>query len=141
MMFDHVLESLEDQIRWHERKSSSCRSWYRRLKLLEIASAVLIPFAAGIHAPTWLIGCLGALIVILEGIQHINQYQVNWIAYRSTCEFLKYEKYSFLAKVGPYSTAGDITKMLAERVEALVSQEHARWVSTSKEGDSIRIGL
>ena len=89
--------------------------------------------AAGVSAPVWLVGGAGALIVVLEGLQQLQQYQQNWTTYRSTCERLKHEKFLFLARAGPYATAADPEPLLAERVEGLVSQEHAAWVSQQEE--------
>jgi Protein of unknown function (DUF4231) len=132
-MAEPTLERLEDQIGWYDHKSNRCQSWYKGMRLLVVGSAALIPFLAGNHAPAWSTGGLGILIVILEGIQQLNQYQHNWITYRSTCESLKHEKFLFLAKAGPYSKAGNPATLLAERVESLVSKEHAKWVSTQEE--------
>ena len=78
-------------------------------------------------------GGLGVLITVLEGTLHLNQYQQNWTAYRSTCESLKHEKYVFLAKASPYAGVADPRALLAERVESLVSQEHAKWASSQQE--------
>jgi len=75
---------------------------------------------------------LGAAIAIIEGIQQVNQYQSNWISYRSTCEALRHEKYLYLGKAGPYAGAADAHALLAERVESLVSQGHAKWASTQE---------
>src|SRR5262249_5612342 len=72
---------------------------------------------------------LGVFIVVLEGMQQLNQYHANWISYRSTCEALKHEKYLYLAQAGPYAGAANPRAMLAERIESLVSQEHAKWSS------------
>jgi hypothetical protein len=87
-----------------------------------LIAGALVPFSAGMGASAYVTGALGVLIVILEGLQQLNQYQHNWITYRSTCEALKHEKYLYLAKAGPYATAGDVHALLAERVESLVSQ-------------------
>jgi hypothetical protein len=69
-------------------------------------AAALIPFLvglklqlAGINLSQWIVGGLGVLIAVLEGLQQLNQYHANWIAYRSTNEALKHEKFLFLAKV------------------------------------------
>jgi hypothetical protein len=56
-------------------------------------------------------------------------YQANWINYHSTCEALKHEKFLFLANAGPYTAAADPRVLLAERVESLISQEHAKWAA------------
>lgn len=74
---------------------------------------------------------IGAAAVLLECLQQLNQWQHNWITYRSTCEALRHEKYSFIARSGSYEGMDDIQahKALVERVEALVSTEHAKWIT------------
>jgi hypothetical protein len=120
---------LEDQIDWYDRKSGENQRWFKGLKLCQIVTAAAIPVAAGVSAPVWLIGGGGAFIVVLEGLQQLQQYQQNWTTYRSTCERLRHEKFLFLARAGSYSTVPNPETLLAERVEGLVSQEHAAWVS------------
>lgn len=124
---------LQDQIGWYDRKSSECQSWFKRLKICQIVTAAAIPVMAAASVPTAWIGGAGALIVVLEGLQQLQQYQQNWAAYRATCERLKHERFLFLAQAGPYAAAGDREALLAERVEGLVSQEHAAWVSQQEE--------
>jgi hypothetical protein len=126
-------ERLESQISWYDRKSSHNQRWFKALKIVEIVTAAAIPVAAAISLPTWLLGGAGALIVVLEGLQQLEQYQQNWTTYRATCERLKHEKYLFLAGAGPYTAAPRPEALLAERVEGLVSQEHAAWVSQQQE--------
>ncbi len=123
---------LEDQIAWYDSKSLTAQRWFKGLKVFTIVSAALIPLSAGLAWHPVVTGAIGVLIVIAEGIQQLNQYQHNWITYRSTCEALKHEKYLFMAKAGPYRAVDDPTKLLAERVESLVSQEHAKWVSAQE---------
>src|SRR3954462_10037958 len=128
---DPVVERLEDQIAWYDRKSSSNQRTYKRIKVTEIVAAAVIPFLPAlplIHVE-WIGGGLGVVITVLEGLLHLNQYQQNWIAYRSTCESLKHEKYTYLGRASPYANAPDPHALLAERIESLVSQEHAKWAS------------
>lgn len=83
-------------------------------------------------------------MVVLEGVQQVNQYQHNWIIYRSACELLKHEKYLYLATAGPYAEAANAHALLAERIESLISQEHAKWVAgrakATKEGPGEQAG-
>ncbi len=72
-------------------------------------------------------------MLVLEGLQQLGQYQANWIGYRSTCEALKHEKHLYLAQAGPYTDPLAAVRALAERVEGLVSQEHAKWISAREE--------
>ena len=129
-----TLERLEDQIGWYDRKSIENQQWFKRLKIAAIVAAAVIPFAA-VGAPTFFTGALGVSIVVLEGLQSLNQYQQNWITYRSTCEELKHEKYLWLAKAGPYVNTDSADTLLAERVESLISREHAKWVSTREQAE------
>jgi hypothetical protein len=128
---DPIYARLEEQINWYDRKSSSAQRTFKRIKVAEILAAAVIPFLAGISLPhdKLIIAGLGVMITILEGFLHLNQYQQLWGTYRGTCEALKHEKYVYLAKAGPYATATDPRALLAERVESLVSQEHAQWNS------------
>jgi len=126
---------LREQIGWYDAKSQQNQRWYKRLKVTEIVTAAAIPFAASISVPVWAVGGGGALIVVLESLQQLQQYQQNWITYRSTCERLKHEQFLFLAGAGTYGTAPDAEALLAERVEGLVSQEHAAWTSHREEAN------
>jgi hypothetical protein len=131
---DPTIERLEDQIRWYGKKSSHNQQMFKSLKTATIVAAVAIPLCAGLGSQFAIIaGVLGALIALLEGIQQLNQYQQNWITYRSTCEALKHEKYLFLANAGPYASAENPKTLLAERVESQVSQEHAKWAATQQQ--------
>jgi Protein of unknown function (DUF4231) len=39
---------------------------------------------------------------VLEGAQHLYQFQEHWITYRTTAEVLKHERCLYLAKAGPH---------------------------------------
>lgn len=132
---DPTMERLEDQISWYDRKSLTSQRYFKRIKVVEIAAAALIPFLSASNLPKamWVTGALGVVITILEGMLHLNQYEQNWIAYRSTCESLKHEKYVYLGKAAPYAGSPDPHALLAERIESLVSQEHAKWASVQQQ--------
>ena len=131
---DPIAERLEDQIAWYDRKSLVNQKRYKAIKFIVIVSAALIPFLAAFaddgksHWFHWVTGGLGVLITVLEGVLQLNQYQQNWVSYRSTCEALRHEKYVYLGKASPYAEAANPHALLAERIESLVSQENAKWL-------------
>ena len=139
---DPIAERLEDQISWYARASLVNQRYFKRIKMVEILAAAVIPFLAAFSLPQvrWVTGGLGVLITVLEGMLHLNQYQENWIAYRSTCELLKHEKYLYLGKASPYSSAADPRALLAERIESLVSQEEAKWASARQQESKPKTG-
>ena len=127
---------LEDQLGWYDRESVRCQKWYKRLKFCQVFLAVGIPIASHLQPEIakWVTSAAGAVIAILEAIQHMNQYSTLWITYRSTAERLKHEKFLFLSSAGPYRGLDEAQRLvaLAERVEEHVSTEHANWINEAK---------
>jgi hypothetical protein len=70
-------------------------------------------------------------------VQQLYQWQTNWVLYRSAAEALKHEKVLFLSSAGPYATV-DRPRLLAERSEGLISQEHAKWTQGREQADQRR---
>ena len=130
-------DRLEDQIGWYDRKSSGAQRTFKRLKVLQLVVAAAVPVVAAADAASWITAAIGGLVLIFEGLQQLGQYQANWIGYRSTCEALRHEKHLYLADAGHYASASNPSRLLAERIEGLVSQEHAKWASAREErGDT-----
>jgi hypothetical protein len=127
-----VWERLLDQLRWYDSKSARHKRWFQMLKVGQIVIAAAIPAAAAAGTSAAFGGALGAVIVVLEGMQQLFQFQQNWITYRATAEALKHEQFLYLAEAGPYAAAPRPLALLAERVEGLVSQEHASWAQVQQ---------
>ena len=126
---DPTWDRLTGQIAWYDRKSRAAQHLYKRVKVVELVVAAAVPPLAALGAPAAVVSVVASVVVVLEGLQHLFQWNEHWISYRSTCESLEHERYLYLAKAGPYSGAADRHVLLAERVEGLVSQEHAKWAS------------
>jgi hypothetical protein len=128
---DSGYSRLESQISWYDKKCGRAQDYYKGAKVFEIICAAAIPLIARDYPQITAI--LGAIIVSLEALQHLNQWQHNWITYRSTCEALRHEKYTYLARSGPYNLDDqNALKALVERVEGLISTEHSKWISNQE---------
>jgi Protein of unknown function (DUF4231) len=124
-----TLDRLDNEISWYDSRSNYSQKMYKGLKLAELLAAAGVPLCAGLTPNAWVAGALGAAVVVLEGLLHLNQYHNNWMSYRSTAEALKHEKYLHAAKAGPYAISAAPDALLAERVEGVISQQHAKWVT------------
>src|SRR5262249_42515453 len=115
MADDITMQRLDQRIEWYDHHSAYNQWAYKVLKLIVIVAAALIPFLSGTEGfrPPWLVGALGVVIAVAEGIQQLNQHHVNWTSYRSTCEALKHERHLYLAKAAPYGGAIDAHALLA----------------------------
>lgn len=132
---DPTWERLEDQLRWYDTKSIACQRAYRRVKLAQLVVSATVPvLALAVRGNGLATAVAAAVVVVLEGAQQLYQWQTNWVQYRSTAEALKHERYLYQAKAGPY-TGANRHLVLAEKIEGLVSQEHARWTETSRRRD------
>jgi hypothetical protein len=135
-----TLERLEDQIAWYDRKSQSARRYYLISTCVKLIMAGLLPLASAFPIPEhqfkWIAALVGLLILVATSLEQLYQHQQNWITYRSTSESLKHEKYLYLAGAGPYRdmvSAENRLLLLADRIEGLISQEHAKWVSAQEQ--------
>lgn len=136
---DPIIDRLEDQINWYDAKSIKLQKTYKRIKVVEIVSAAFIPFLSALHVSRidaglpvtfgTITALLGVLITLLEGVLQLNQYQQTWVNYRSTCEALKHEKFTYIAHAGVYASVADPRALLAERMETIGSQENTKWAS------------
>lgn len=133
-----TLKRLDEQISWYARKSRIACFLYKSLKILQIMISAIIPLISLFinEEAERIMAVLGVIILFIEGLQQLNQYQQTWLIYRSTCEMLKHEKYTYLAGAGVYTTADNAEIMLSERTEALMLQEHSRWYSLQEKTHS-----
>ncbi len=104
---------------------------------MEIIFAATIPLFAGFGGgSTWsviAVGILGAAVAILASLLSLNQLQENWIAYRTTCESLKHEKFFFLTNAEPYDK-DNAFGLFVQRVERLISKENSAWSEYTRAG-------
>lgn len=131
---EYIEKRLEDQISWYDKKSIANQSLFKRLRILEIVFATLIPllsiafevfnFLNDYHA--LIFGVIGLIISVLASIISFGKYQELWQSYRTTCESLKKEKFLFYAKARPYAKNNRYV-LLVERVESLISKENTNW--------------
>ena len=105
---------------------------------MEITAAGAIPLFAGFGGGTTssvlVVGVLGALVAIIASLLSLNQFQENWIEYRTTCESLKHEKYLFLTNAEPYNEE-DPFGLFVQRIESLISKENSAWSQYTRSGE------
>jgi hypothetical protein len=122
---------LEQQIDWYDGRSRRAQLLYKGSRISSLMLTASIPLLAPRGMDGTLIAVIGALVLVIEGIQQINQWQLNWITYRATCESLRHEKFAYLGRAGNYRDMDDTEahRALVDRVESMVSSEHSKWFS------------
>ena len=134
---EYINERVDDQIGWYDQKSQRAQRWFKILRAIEIIAAGSIPLFAGFGGGSnWSVvvaGVLGAAVAILASFLSLNQFQENWIEYRTTCESLKHEKYLFLTNAEPYHEE-DHFGLFVQRIESLISKENSAWSQSTMSG-------
>src|SRR5664279_1602304 len=91
------------QFKSYDRSASRSRLAYQWSKVLAIAIAAAVTVCAAIGAVAWVTATLAALVVVLEGLQQMFQWQRNWIEYRRTAESMRQRGLAFAARTGAYT--------------------------------------
>lgn len=134
---EYITERVDGQIVWYDDKSQRAQKWFKRFRVIEIISAGSIPLFAGFGGGSnWsiiVVAILGAIVAVLASLLSLNQFQENWIEYRTTCESLKHEKYLFLTNAEPYHEE-DPFGLFVQRIESLISKENSAWSQYTRSG-------
>ena len=138
---DLALGHLESSLAWYDRHARQSHRLFKGFKIVSLLAAAAIPFLSGFAGQllggsenaAFVVGFLGALIVVVESFQQLFQWEQHWLNYRRTWQALNREKYLYLSLAGPYADAEVPHRLLAERVELLIDQEAAKWVSLHEE--------
>lgn len=127
---------LEGQRTYYSSNAAKYQTHYRRIKIALITLAAVIPVLVFIPGDPsrFVVAAAGVAIAVLEGWLLLNQYGPLWVKYRITAESLKRERWLLLSGAGDYKGLAVETRMglLAERVEALLAEEHQAWTEAQK---------
>ena len=129
---EYIKQRLDAQINWYDKRSAETQWRYKGLRVLEIVVAAAIPLLAGFSTDAvpvlkFAAGLAGVIVAVASGLLALNQYQENWIQYRTTCESLRHHKYRFLTGAEPYSDQAVAFTRLVNNTEDLISKENTNW--------------
>lgn len=127
----YIEHRLDDQIKWYDKKSTSCQYKYKALKWIGILLALSIPpigaYYNDIPMYKFIVSCIGFGIAVVEFGVSMGKYHEHWIEYRTTSELLKHEKYLYQANAGGYAASAQPFQSLVERCESIISSENIDW--------------
>lgn len=128
---EYLDNRVDDQIKWYSHKSRSYKNAFYRLRTTEIILAAAVPVMTGLRSAEnpWIrdvIGILGGIVLIIAAITSLFKFQENSVEYRTTCEFLKHEKYLYLSRSEPYDIQNPF-QLFVQRIEAHIASETTKW--------------
>ncbi len=76
---EYLAQRLDDQIHWYDRKSQQNQKYFKRLRMIEITTAALIPVLAGRAADipnfTLIVASLGSMSAITAGLMYLYRFE------------------------------------------------------------------
>jgi hypothetical protein len=135
-------ERVDEHIQYYQQNADRNLRTFRSFKITQILIGVSIPISSLVipvlttnyMLATIVNGVLGSLVAGIEGFLQLGQTERNWQRWRSTAEALKREKWRFRQNAGPYADPASGPKsskvVFVERVEQIVSDEHAEWTAS-----------
>lgn len=99
-----VWTAYRDQFATYSHGATANRVRYQVTRIVSLTAAAAVTVCAGLSAPPWVTASLGALIVVLEGLQQLFQWHENWIAYRQAAETMRQHAIDFVSGVAPYDS-------------------------------------
>ncbi|MEY8320338.1 DUF4231 domain-containing protein [Lachnospiraceae bacterium 46-61] len=126
-----ITDRVDDQIKWHDKKSQIAQKYYKAYQVIEITLAAIIPllsFFADKFIIQFTIAVIGSSIAIIEAITKLYKFHENWISYRCTCEALKTQKYLYVTKSAPYNvTQETVDTLFVKNIEMILSSQNNQW--------------
>lgn len=89
----------------YDRAATRNRLAFQWSKVAAIVLAAAVTVCAALGVFGWVTASLAAVLVVLEGLQQMFQWQRNWIEYRRTAETMRQHGLAFAARTGAYAGA------------------------------------
>src|SRR5208337_4555789 len=118
------------EVKYYDSNSIKNKKINYWLQIPTIIMAAIVPIAAALNLRLIAV-VLSAALAIFIGILNFGKFEEKWHNYRSTCEALKKEFYFYDAKIGDYKDAKNPEELFVEKVESIISSEHAKWLTIS----------
>lgn len=121
-----VWAQFRSQFEEYSRAARNNRLAYQSAKVVAIVVAAVVTICAALSAPAWLTASLGGVLVVLEGLQQMFQWQANWIGYRRSAEQMRQHGMAFAAGMAPYE-GPDRRRLLAALMRDVALAENTTW--------------
>jgi hypothetical protein len=126
-------------IHFYDKNAKRNRWAYLVIKAIQLVMTSCVTVVSLIPNPhirgnqSLIVGCLGAFLLSLEGIQQTLQLQPLWVKYRATLNVLQRELMLYQSDAGPYAEpiadGRTASRLFAERAEAVIASENTDWTS------------
>jgi hypothetical protein len=136
---DDPIKYIDQITDWYDRAANRYRIGYISVKIFQLFVTASIPVVSlALRAQPGgseglITGTLAAVLLVAEGIQQTLQLLPRWTKYRSAHSALRRERLLFGGTAGPYAQASAPIALFTERINSIVSEENAAWLTIQEQ--------
>jgi hypothetical protein len=130
---DYIQKRIDEQCDYYDRAAGRAKKNHFRMRTIAVGGAAIVPIVTSLPfdtltqyrtAPATIVSLIVTVVIALESIY---KYGEQWKNFRSTYEFLKSEKFHFLAGEGQFRKMNpdEAYILLVERCESRIVSENS----------------
>jgi hypothetical protein len=135
---DYIQKRIDEQCDYYDRAAGRAKKNHFRMRTIAVGGAATVPIVTNLPfdflmqyrtAPATIFSLVVTVVIALESIY---KYGEQWKNFRSTYEFLKSEKFHFLAGEGQFRKMNpdEAYILLVERCESRIISENSATLNT-----------
>lgn len=123
---DLVWMAYRSQFAYFSRGARLNRIAYQASKIAAIIVAAAVTICAALSVTAWVTASLGGIVVVIQGLQQLFQWQMNWITARQSSETMRQHGLAYAAGMAPYD-GPDRRERLSELMRDVALAENRTW--------------
>ncbi|EWT00247.1 hypothetical protein N865_16680 [Intrasporangium oryzae NRRL B-24470] len=123
---DLVWLAFQSQFAFFSKGSRRNRVAYQSSKVATIVIAAAVTICAALDVRPWVTASLGGLVVVIQGLQQLFQWQLNWVTDRQSSETMRQHGLAYAAMMDPYD-GPDRRDRLSKLMRDIALRENRSW--------------
>jgi hypothetical protein len=124
---DDYHQATRNQRQWYSQKANRNQWWFRFFGIATVVLGAVVGLLPAFKLESdWPFAVLGALIVILKGMERLWLPEEKWIGYRKAAEAMQREQERFVFGLAPYHRFDDedaVFRLFVDRCDRIKSEE------------------
>ena len=139
---DAYHQATRNQRQWYSQKANRNQWWFRFFGVSTVVLGAMVGLLPAFELEQdWPFAVLGALIVILKGLERLWLPEEKWIGYRKAAEAMQREQERFVFGLTPYHRFDDedaVFRLFVDRCDRIKSEEQKNFWNVQEQAGQER---
>lgn len=137
---DYLKQRHANSVNYYDRQAGKNKRLYHAFQWGVIIISAVMPVIVVSYSQEYKMAAAGLSLLLAIGTAALKafKFQENWLNFRQMAEALQQEKYFYTAELGTYRNVNDDDRrsLFVDRVESLISREHAIWTNLHQQKEA-----